>query len=105
MDTPRRVAALIGSFADVWCLAGGKRHPGGCGPRRLDPPSELGLTAWGRPGGGEGANLEVLLSAQPDFILASSNTAADLELQGTFERAGIPVAYLMCRVLTTISGC
>ena len=23
-DRPERVAALIGSFADIWCLAGGK---------------------------------------------------------------------------------
>ena len=24
VDSPKRVAALIGSFADVWCIAGGK---------------------------------------------------------------------------------
>ena len=24
VESPKRVAALIGSFADVWCLAGGK---------------------------------------------------------------------------------
>lgn len=30
VDYPQRVAALIGSFADVWCLAGGGGgQPGG----------------------------------------------------------------------------
>ena len=24
LDPPKRVAAMIGSFADIWCLAGGK---------------------------------------------------------------------------------
>ena len=38
-------------------------------------------------------NLERLLSAEPDFILASCNTAANLELQESFEQIGIPVAY------------
>lgn len=38
-------------------------------------------------------NLEVLLAAEPDLILASVNTAANLELRDTFAQAGIPAAY------------
>ena len=60
-------------------------------------------------------NLEVLLAARPDFILASCNTAADLELEGTFEQAGIPTAYFdiqsfedylnMLEICTALTGC
>ena len=60
-------------------------------------------------------NLEVLLAAQPDFILASCNTTADLELESTFENAGIPAAYFdiqsfddylnMLEICTDLTGC
>ena len=115
VDTPRRVAALIGSFADVWCLAGGKDTLVAAAHDAWTS-FELGLdSVVADLGAVKEPNLEVLLSAQPDFILASSNTAADLELQGTFERAGIPVAYFdvqsfddylrMLKVCTDLTGC
>jgi len=60
-------------------------------------------------------NLEVLLAAEPDLILASCNTAANLELRSTFEQLGIPVAYFdiqtfedylrMLEVCTGLTGC
>lgn len=93
LKPPQRVAALIGSFADIWCLAGGKdslvaaAHDAwtsfdlGLGPETAD----LGAI--------EEPNLEVLLASQPDLILASCNTQADLELRETFAKAGIPAAY------------
>lgn len=93
LEPPRRVAALIGSFADVWCLSGGEdslvaaAHDAwtsfdlDLGPKTAD------LGAIKEP------NLEVLLASQPDLILASCNTQADLELRETFARAGIPAAY------------
>lgn len=93
LEPPRRVAALIGSFADVWCLSGGEdslvaaAHDAwtsfdlDLGPKTAD------LGAIKKP------NLEVLLASQPDLILASCNTQADLELRETFARAGIPAAY------------
>ena len=37
--------------------------------------------------------METLISAEPDFVIASSNTKADLELQDSLEELGIPVAY------------
>ena len=93
LKPPQRVAALIGSFADIWCLAGGKdslvaaahdvwtSFDLGLGPETAD------LGAIKEP------NLEVLLASQPDLILASCNTQADLELRETFAKAGIPAAY------------
>lgn len=89
---PRRVAAMIGSFADVWCLAGGK-----------DTLVAAANDAWTSFDLGLGENvadlgavkepsLEALLAAEPDFILASANTAADVDLLETFDQAGIPAA-------------
>lgn len=113
--SPQRVAALIGSFADVWCLAGGQ-----------DTLTAAAHDAWtsfdlglddsvADLGAVKEPNLEVLLAAQPDFILASSNTAADLELEGIFAQAGIPVAYFdiqsfddylnMLEICTGLTGC
>lgn len=38
-------------------------------------------------------SLETLLAAEPDLVLASCNTAADLELKDVLEDAGITTAY------------
>ena len=91
VDSPRRVAALIGSFADVWCLAGGKDllvAAAGDSWTSFD----LGLDGSVADLGAVTApNLELLLNARPDFILASSNTAADVfrGLFGMGENAAI----------------
>ena len=44
-------------------------------------------------GGAHSPSLELLLSADPDFVLASSSTASNVEMRETLEAAGIPVAY------------
>ena len=93
LDRPRRAAAMIGSFADVWCLAGGQDT--------LVAAANDSWTAFELPlgeevvniGSSKEPNVELLLGAEPDFILASSNTAANLELLDTFEASGIPTAY------------
>ena len=93
LSPPRRVAALIGSFADVWCLAGGEdslvaaAHDAWTSFDLNLGPETADLGAIKEP------NLEVLLASQPDLVLASCNTQADLELRETFARAGIPAAY------------
>ena len=90
---PQRVAALIGSFADVWCLAGGRDTLVAAADDAWTS-FDLGL---GEDVAGLGAikspSLETLLAAEPDLVLASVNTAADLELMDVLEGAGIPVAY------------
>ena len=93
LEPPRRVAAMIGSFADIWCLAGGRDSLiAAAGDAWTSFDLGLGedvadLGAVKEP------NLEVLLAAEPDLILASVNTAADLELKEPLARAGIPAAY------------
>ena len=108
---PERVATLIGSFADVWTLAGGTVCASAADAWDdfgLDLPDAVNL------GGAHSPNLELLLSANPDFVIASSSTAADVEMKEPLENAGITVAYFdvssfedylaMLKVCTDITG-
>ena len=93
IDPPRRAVVMIGSFADVWVLAGGE-----------DVLAATANDAWESYGldlGEETANIgspmkpsaELVLGAEPDLVIASSLSPSNLELQETFQRAGIPAAY------------
>ena len=91
VEQPQRVAALLGSFAQIWMLAGGEV----CATAD-DAWDDLALNLPAETvnlGGTKALNLELLLAARPDFILASANTRQNLEWQDTLEAAGIPVAY------------
>lgn len=112
---PSRVAALIGSFTDVWCLAGGRGTLVAAADDSwtqfdLDLPETVeSLGAVKEP------NVELLLAAEPDFVLGSTKTAADLELLDLLEQSGIPVAYFdissfedylrMLEICTQLTGC
>lgn len=107
-----RVAALLGSYAQVWQLAGGTV----CATADdawedldllLDPETvNLGNT--------KELSLELLLSSQPDLILASANTRQHMEWKETLEATGIPVVYFavsdfedylrMLRLCTDLTG-
>lgn len=86
-----RVATLIGSFTDVWMLAGGEVVAAA-----NDSWESLNLDL-----GEDVVNLgsilepdvEQLIAAQPDFVIASANTEADIELEGLLNDAGITAAY------------
>ena len=86
-----QAAALIGSFADVWLLAGGE----------LTAAANDSWASLSLPLGEQVVNLgsitepdaEKLIASQPDLVLASVNTDADLELEELLTQAGIPVAY------------
>lgn len=91
VNTPQRVAPLLGSFAQVWMLAGGTVHAtaeDAWEDLKLDLPDDavnLGHT--------KRLSLELLLESEPDFILASTNTRQQMEWLETLEASGIPVAY------------
>ena len=91
VSNPQRVAALLGSFAEVWQLAGGQVIA-----TADDAWDDFGLTLPEDAvnlGGTKHLSLELLLSAQPDFIIASTNTRQNMELQETLTATSIPVAY------------
>ena len=87
---PQQVATLIGSFADVWMLAGGSV----CATAEdawedfgLELPNAVNI------GGAHSPNLELIFSANPDFVIASASTSSNVEMLETLETAGITVAY------------
>ena len=93
IDPPQRVAVMIGSFADVWVLAGGEDVLAATAndaweSYALDLPEDTANI-----GSPMKPNVELVLGAQPDLIIASSLSPSNLELKETFDRAGIPAAY------------
>ena len=91
VESYERVATLLGSYADMWILAGGDV----CAAPDdafvdLDLPLGEDTVNLGET---KHLSLELLLSADPDFVLASTNTSQHLEWQSSLEGAGITVAY------------
>lgn len=112
VSNPQRAAALTGSFADVWFQAGGTVCASVADAWEefsIDLPEDavnLGRT--------KEPSVEKLLEAQPDFVLASVNTRANVEMMDTLEAADIPTAYFnltefedylnMLKICTAITG-
>lgn len=107
-----RVAVLLGSYADVWVLAGGSVC---AAPDDAFEDFDLSLPEDAvNLGSIRNLRLELLLAAEPDFVLGSTNTPQNLEWQQSLEGAGIPVAYFdvngfedylrMLKICTDITG-
>ena len=112
---PRRVAALTGSYADIWCTAGGKDTLTASASDAWTD-FDLGLSAGvANLGGAMGVSVEELLASEPDLVLASTNIPSNQEMLPALEAAGIDVAFFsvdtfedylrMLKVCTELTGC
>lgn len=115
VEDPQRVACLIGSFADIWHLAGGTDTIAATAADTwtyFDLPLKDGVVNLGAT---KELDLEQLIACQPDLILASCNTAGNVALQDTFGEMGLTAAYFdvstfadylrMLKICTDITGC
>lgn len=112
VDSPKRVAAAMGSFAEGWLLAGGEL----CAVTE-DAFSERGLALSEETqnlGSMKTPSAEAIIAAEPDFLLLSSDIQGHLALKDTLDAAAVPYAYFsvetfddylsMLKTLTTITG-
>ncbi len=91
VSTCNRVAPILGSFAEIWMLAGGE-----VAATCDDAWEDLGLNLRDdciNLGGAHSPSLESLFKANPDFVIASASTASNVEMKDALENAGITVAY------------
>lgn len=108
---PARTASLSGSLAEIWTLSGGSL----CAAAEdawedfsLDPEGAVSI------GGAHSPNVELLLAADPDFVIASASSGSHVELLDLLTEIGITVAYFevgcfddyldMLSVCTRITG-
>ena len=112
---PQCVAALIGSFADNWCLAGGADALVAAADdtfRKFDLPISAETINLGAT---KDISLEKLLAAQPQLVIASCSTAEQVALEPVLSQMGLNTVYFdvdsfedylrMLRVCTQITGC
>lgn len=93
VDRPQRVACLISSFSDIWCLAGGADTIVAATDatwRYFDLPLRDDVVNLG---GTKELDLEQLLNCQPDLVLASGGTDRNVELEAAFTDMGLNAAY------------
>ena len=108
---PEAVAVMLGSYADVWQLAGGT-----VAATTQDAwDQEIGLPQETvNVGSHQEPDLEALLAAEPDFVILTPDIEGQLGLQETLEAAQIPAAYFhvdsfeeylhMLEICTQITG-
>ena len=112
VEKTERVACLLGSFADVWVLAGGTVCAAADDAwADFDLPLSEDAVNLGHT---KELSLEALFAAEPGLVLASANTEVDLQWMPTLEAAGIPTAYFdvsdfddylrMLKICTDLTG-
>lgn len=87
---PEKVAVLFSSFADIWQCAGGKTDitVGETVERGFADESALLVDA----GAGKTVNTELLIEAQPDFVICSADIEGQAKVAKLLKSSGIPTA-------------
>jgi len=101
VENPERVVACMGSFANVWELAGGTLVGA-----TEDSFAEYGLDADKIKGVGSftAPNLEEIIDLEPDFVIMTGaatgkdGAASQVELRDALKASGIEVAYFTVTV-------
>lgn len=92
-EAPQRVAALIGSYAETWVLAGGEDTLAAVTQDAYDERGlELGEDVT-NVGSNQTPELEALFAAQPDLVLLTPDLDGQLALAEPLAAAGIPAAW------------
>ncbi|MDE7274443.1 MAG: ABC transporter substrate-binding protein [Lachnospiraceae bacterium] len=112
VESHDRVITLIGSFTDIWLLAGGE-VVGAANDSWSSFDLNLGADVV-NVGSHVEPDIEKIIAAKPDLIIASANTDADLNMEKILTDAGITVAYFsvsnfneymnMLEICTDITG-
>ena len=88
---PEHVAALVGSFAETWLLAGGELS---ATVRDAWDDFDLALAPEvTNLGNYKEVSLEKLFETEADLVIASANTKSHVELRDTLEQAKVPALY------------
>lgn len=87
---PQRVAVLFSSLADVWVSAGGNVSitVGESVERGFTDANAILVDA----GAGKTINTELLIAAQPDFVICSADVEKQVQAAALLNRSGIPAA-------------
>lgn len=92
INNPERVVTLLGSYCDEWLLAGGN-VVGTVSDSFKATDYELDESVVD-VGSHMEPDIEKIINLEPDLVFASSMLDSQLELQETFEKAGITVVYM-----------
>ena len=117
VDNPQRVVTLMGSFAEIWVLAGGADTLVGTSEDTTDN-RDLGIPEQAvNVGTYQNPNMEELLALEPDLVLLSAETVwtdSHVALKDSLAAAEIPAAYFsvthfedylnMLKICTDITG-
>lgn len=88
---PKKVVALMGSYAETWLLAGGTlagTTSDAIDERKLDLGEDVQIVGTVKE-----PNLEQVLALSPDFVILSTDIQGHVKAGSTLEAAGIPHAY------------
>lgn len=96
VDHPQRVVSLMGSFSEIWVLAGGADTLVGTSSDTVDTrdlglPEDIAIV-----GTYQNPNIEAILALEPDLVLLSSETTrtdSHVALKDALSEAGITAAY------------